>query len=186
MQLIFTKVCWVILLKPTNFYQSPLDNFIQVCSAGSCSGSSSDGLAKCWMLPSYLGTVAVCCKGFRRDQGMLWIQWQECACDPGEVCLKLLLFLTHLESLVWADARCISLVWFFFFIPCWCNSMKFRELFLFTILRRTEETGPVYSGVFLKLRVHYLLFATVSLSAIFGCDDYIICECILSSFSVKG
>lgn len=74
----------------------------------------------------------------------------------------------------------------FFFIPCWCNSMKFRELFLFIILRRTEETGPVYSGVFLKLRVHCLLFATVSLSAIFGCDDYIICECILSSFSVTG
>ncbi|PKU42740.1 rna-directed dna polymerase from mobile element jockey-like [Limosa lapponica baueri] len=54
-----------------------------VCSAGSCSGSSSDGLAKCWILPSYLGTVAVHCKGFRRDQGTLRIQWQECACDPG-------------------------------------------------------------------------------------------------------
>lgn len=54
MQLIFTKVCCVILLKITNFDQSPLDNFIEVCSAGSCSGFCSDGLAKCWMLPSYL------------------------------------------------------------------------------------------------------------------------------------
>ena len=142
MQLIFTKVCWVILLKPTNFYQSPLDNFIQVCSAGSCSGSSSDGLAKCWMLPSYLGTVAVRCKGFRRNQGMLQIQWQEYACDPGEVSSKLLLFLIHLESLVWADTLCVLFIWYFFF-PCWCNSMKFTELFLFIVLLRREETSPL-------------------------------------------
>jgi len=145
MQLIFTKVCWVILLKPTNFYQSPLDNFIQVCSAGSCSGSSSDGPAKCWMLSSYLGTVAVCYKGFWRAQGMLWIQWyrQRCACNLHELCSKLPFFLIHLESVIWADVNCILFIWYFF-ISCWCNCMKFTELFLFIVSLRRDETGPVY------------------------------------------
>lgn len=160
MQLIFTKVCWVILLKPTNFYQSPLDNFIQVCSAGSCSGSSSDGLAKCWMLSSYLGTVAVCCKGFWRDQGMLQIQWywQKCACDLGEVCSKLLLFLIHLESVIWVNAVHILFIWYFFFflISHQCNSgsletyVNLANLFLFIELLRREGTGPVYWRVFLR------------------------------------
>lgn len=137
MQLIFTKVCWVILLKPTNFYQSPLDNFIQVCSAGSCSGSSSDGLAKCWMLPSYLGTVAVRCKGFRRDQGMLWIRWQECGCDRGEVCLKLLIFLIHLESLVWGDTVCILLIWFFLMLVLFRE--VYRIIFIYCIAKEGKN-----------------------------------------------
>lgn len=69
--------------------------------------------------------------------------------------------------------------------------MKFTELFLFIVLltklvSNIERKQVLSSGVFLKLRPHYLLFVTVFLTTCFGCWDYTVCECVLSSFSIIG
>lgn len=94
-----------------------------------------------------------------------------------------------MSCLSWCSVCFINLI--FFFIPCWCNSMKFTELFLFIVLltklvSNIERKQVLSSGVFLKLRPHYLLFVTVYLTTFFGCQDYTVCECILSSFSIMG